>query len=180
MIRYSDADIETLIKSAVVDDIIKKLDKKGGLSNLEYEFILEQVYKELDYYIIKSYHDKEIIRDLYSMWSVSKKDFDVIKDADKVVLGKGNLMEENCIELLKGIKITSNNLIKENISTLCLQRKQLEIFDKQSYSLRIKSHYIMQKHAKDFMLPAVLRNIDAINDSVKKIKVLSKQYVIKK
>ena len=74
MIRYSDADIETLIKSAVVDDIIKKLDKKGGLSNLEYEFILEQVYKELDYYIIKSYHDKEIIRDLYSMWSVSKNE----------------------------------------------------------------------------------------------------------
>ena len=83
-------------------------------------------------------------------------------------------------KLLRGMKITSNNLIRDNIYTLAYQSKEVEKYIENFVDFGQEYVERMEDFRPDFTEPIGTNTKVKMEESVQKIKQFSKEYITRK
>lgn len=164
--------------------IIEKVKQGEELTKEEYEKLLQSIYSE----------SKSNIDGLKSLTSLKSqllfKGIGVVTKPVKscsgisqamFVVGRGAKEYcDNYRQMLQGITITSNNLIKDNAYTLVLQRQEANKYGNSYEEFLQQVHERVNDYRHDYYSPVSVEEVQAMQEAREKVVDLSRQYVKKR
>lgn len=175
--------IDNLYNITICDLMIDMLESGEILSQKEYNYILRSIDSEFTRKrqgitdILPIYCHVQYIK-LVSL--LHKDSCNGLLEASKYILEARKQIELNNKELLRGMKITSNNLIRDNIYTLAYQSKEVEKYIENFVDFGQEYVERMEDFRPDFTHPIGTNTKVKMEESVQKIKQFSKEYITRK